>query len=294
MTYSLYHSVRFAREYDQVVRQGYPIHALAAQTLASFASISPHQVVFDLGAGTGLAAAEALRYQPRQLILLDSSQAMLKVARERLASSEAYVPMGIEYVVGDALRMAELVEPASIDVIISNYAFGLFRNLQRAMRQVSSVLCPGGTIVFDVLPPIGPTTHFLSLTPPARAFHQKLAAILGKYGHQAQHRRLQCLDLQTCQTIASAEGLQVVDTLHTEFVFDLNEAENIWRYGWYFSIPTHPYLRRLPRSAVAEMVETAIMQTRHTQDYQAWLEAGQVLRESYVAAKLKKLAGTIC
>lgn len=289
MARSLYHSTSYAREYDDVVRAGDPIHLLATRTLVPFAGIQPGQTVLDLGAGTGLVASEVMAYRPGRLILVDASRAMLRVAEERLAAEVASQGTELQILASDAGRFARLVEPACVDVLLSNYALSLVPHAGAAIRQIAAVLKPGGVAVFDMLPPSDEDAQFISASPPARVFSERFMGELDlQYAYRPRNRRRACLDLDRCTRFAEAAGLEIAETLRTDFVLPLEAVERIWRYAWYFSIPVNPVLRRVPRPEIARAVERALEQSRESPEYRAWQSSGEPLRETYLAVKLRR------
>lgn len=115
---------------------------IAGRVLA-LAQVSEHDVVVDLGCGTGLLTLPAARSAAR-VIAVDYSRPML----DRLRDSASNAALGnIELVRAD-LRELPLAD-ASVDIVVSSYAFHHLpdEGKELALAEARRVLRPGGRIV---------------------------------------------------------------------------------------------------------------------------------------------------
>jgi tRNA (cmo5U34)-methyltransferase len=97
----------------------------------------------EIGCGTGLSTLSLLLHrEDLRLLAFDSSPAMLKQARENLASCAERV----DFIEGDALAVLKLQPDASADVIASNYTIHNFLGdyREQVFAEVLRVLKPGG------------------------------------------------------------------------------------------------------------------------------------------------------
>jgi demethylmenaquinone methyltransferase/2-methoxy-6-polyprenyl-1,4-benzoquinol methylase len=106
-------------------------------------AIAPTARVIDLACGTGdLAFAAARRVPQGEVIGIDTSAAMIDIARRRAASERAEGT--VRFVVGDISSLAH--EDASVDAIIAGYAVRNVPDYQRVLAEVARVLKPGGVL----------------------------------------------------------------------------------------------------------------------------------------------------
>jgi ubiquinone/menaquinone biosynthesis C-methylase UbiE len=281
----------FAREYDRAVRGGYPMHALAARALVNLAAPRRGQIVLDLGAGSGLVAEQVLQRVPSRLVLMDSSAAMLRLAREHLERPAAEAGVAVDYLLGSARRLAQLVPPESVDVTIASYAFGWLADPAAALREVAAALRPGGRLALDVLPPADAASNFVSDSPIFHAFADRFAALLhAKLGITPGTRRARAvLDEAAYARMAAAAGMTPLARLRVDFSIGPSELDGIWRHGWLFTAASTPALRRAPRREVERLVDAAVAVAKQSAAYRAWLERGEPLRETYAGLLLRKL-----
>lgn len=105
------------------------------------ADVQPTDVVLDVACGTGDLSLAFARANAKQVIGIDFTVDMLKVA-ERKQSANG---QRIQYAAGDAMQLP--LPDASVDIV--SIAFGI-RNVsdpQRAMREFHRVLRPGGRLM---------------------------------------------------------------------------------------------------------------------------------------------------
>jgi ubiquinone/menaquinone biosynthesis C-methylase UbiE len=114
-SYSVYADPAMAQQFDQA-RFGGPIGSLLAETqervLVEFAAAGPGCRVVDVGTGTGRAAI-ALAARGADVIGLDASLEMLKVAESRAAERQ----VAVKFDVGDAHHLP--LDDRSVDVAVS-------------------------------------------------------------------------------------------------------------------------------------------------------------------------------
>ncbi len=128
---------------------------LLSFTLSALPPVRPVRI-FEPGCGTGLYTRMLLDAFPGASIEgVDISEAMVRLARERVADPRA------RFAVGDA----EDVVAGRYDLITSNATFQWFLSFDRTVRRMASILPPGGLLTFTFF---GPGT-FLELDEALRA-----------------------------------------------------------------------------------------------------------------------------
>lgn len=128
--------------------------------------------ILEIGCGTGLFTRQLLRIFPdRKIVVSDASQAMLEICRtnieREMASDRArckFRHLDGELLVRDKYSAArnEATEQLSADTeqgrageigfacIVANFAFHWFSDLGKALESLSTLLRPGGYIIFSV------------------------------------------------------------------------------------------------------------------------------------------------
>jgi ubiquinone/menaquinone biosynthesis C-methylase UbiE len=120
-----------------------------SQFMVELAEIEPGMSVLDLGCGTGMTTQAVLRAMKGdgRVYALDISGPMLDVARQQISSDQ------VTFWQGDAVAVADLIGPHSIDRIVCNSVFWQFRHKYQVLPALHRVLAPQGRFVFNVPEP---------------------------------------------------------------------------------------------------------------------------------------------
>ncbi len=139
------HSTNPSADYfDQVaaqwdtIRSGYFNEDLREAAVAR-AYLHPDMVVADMGCGTGFMTS-GLAPRVKHVIALDGSQAMLDVAREKLASFS-----NIDYRLADSLNIP--VEDETVEAVFANMYLHHCPDPLTAIQEMVRILTPGGRLV---------------------------------------------------------------------------------------------------------------------------------------------------
>ncbi len=136
-----------AEWYDDSIKRGSPIHALAIPALLELCGDVSGRQVCDLACGQGILTRE-LAKRGAEVTGIDLSRRLLALAREREASE----PSGIVYREGDAQSLSEITN-ATFDGVTCCLALMDIPDLPACLRTVARVLKPGGWFVFAVTHP---------------------------------------------------------------------------------------------------------------------------------------------
>lgn len=104
---------------------------------------NPRQaIVADLGCGRGTSSRIlAARLRPRHLLAIDSSQAMLTAARDRMAD----VPAAVTYVRADFHRLP--LDEEVCDVVVAAFCLYHAPDPRPVIAEIARVLAPGGVVI---------------------------------------------------------------------------------------------------------------------------------------------------
>jgi arsenite methyltransferase len=143
--------------YTEAETQGLPPEALSASlgcgNPTALLSLSPGQVVLDLGSGGGIdVLLSAKRVGPSGRVYgVDMTDEMLALARRNADTRGA---TNVEFRKG---RLEALpVEDASVDLVISNCVINLVPDKAAAFAEIARVLVPGGSVSLSDLVLLGP------------------------------------------------------------------------------------------------------------------------------------------
>lgn len=134
---------KFAAEYDlRMGNKGDYIHQKTIdKSLFKIAGTIENKIIYDIGCGNGYLARTLVRMGAREVWASDLSSALISIAKNK------YKTEGIKYLIRDGSDFKKI--PASyFDLIIMNMTIHYFPNLHRLFRNISSILKPGGRLVF--------------------------------------------------------------------------------------------------------------------------------------------------
>lgn len=109
------------------------------EAIINAAKLGPHDTVLDVGAGTGF-LTEAAAKVGGKVIALDLSNAMTHEAISKLGGKN------VEFKVGSVERIP--LGDSSVDAVVGNMFLHHCPDPEKAIREMSRVLRPGGRIVF--------------------------------------------------------------------------------------------------------------------------------------------------
>ncbi|HYS96801.1 MAG TPA: methyltransferase domain-containing protein [Candidatus Dormibacteraeota bacterium] len=113
-------------------------HARVAGRLVDLAAPIKHELVLDVGTGTGLVAhLVAPRVSPGLVMGIDLSENMLSVARAHKTKNAQFVGMAAEHLV---------FRPATFDLVTMGEALAYFADPTTALAEANRVLRPGGRL----------------------------------------------------------------------------------------------------------------------------------------------------
>lgn len=108
--------------------------------LLSMTSISPSDLVADVGCGTGLSTERIARLNPKKIIALDPAEAMLAEARKKKLRNAAFQLASVE-------DIGRYVSHAN--KIISVKTFCYFKTPAQALSRIHRALAKNGEYLFD-------------------------------------------------------------------------------------------------------------------------------------------------
>lgn len=122
------------------------VTTIPAAALVSFAQLSPHATVLDVGCGTGVVAITAAR-QGAHVSAIDISPALLERARTNMAIAE----VDVDFQEGDVEALP--YPDHSFDAVLSQFGHMFAPRPHVALQEMLRVLKPGGIIAFSTWPP---------------------------------------------------------------------------------------------------------------------------------------------
>lgn len=133
-----------AEIYDDFVSE-HGIYRALNRRLVELGEIASARRVLDLACGGGATARACLEVLPArgELVGVDASEAMVRIARERVRDPRA------RFEVASAAAL-ERVAPGPFDRAVSNAAFWQFPDRRRVLAALARVLEEGGRFVFNV------------------------------------------------------------------------------------------------------------------------------------------------
>lgn len=130
-----------ARMYDYFLeRDKYDAGIDALLNLAPFSS---DDVVLDVGCGTGISTTKILERNPKKIVGVDFSQAMLQEA------SQKFVGQNKVYFVNASADVLP-VKQQSVDKIVCANVFRYFQNPLKVLQEMYAILKPQGYCLFNV------------------------------------------------------------------------------------------------------------------------------------------------
>src|SRR2546421_2931268 len=113
-------------------------HARVAGRLVDLAAPAKHELVLDVGTGTGLVAhLVAPRVSPGLVMGIDLSENMLSIARAHKTKNVQFVGMAAEHLV---------FRPGMFDLVTMGEALAYFADPTTALAEANRVLRPGGRL----------------------------------------------------------------------------------------------------------------------------------------------------
>lgn len=106
-------------------------------TLFNLIQLKENSKVLDIGTGTGILLPEILKTNPRELVAIDISDEMIKVAQNKEENN------GTKFIVGDFCEF----EDSGYDLLICYQAYPHFEDKAKFIKNLSNCLIPGGRFV---------------------------------------------------------------------------------------------------------------------------------------------------
>jgi ubiquinone/menaquinone biosynthesis C-methylase UbiE len=214
-----------------------PVYQISARAAVGFAQsfypVAP-DLVLDIGAGTGVSAEIILTSDVRKLVLVEPSVVMLEEAYLRHGDKVDYVNSGIEDL--------KSYFKAEVDLAYALNCFHLFHNLQLALTNVSAILKPQGSFIFNLS---SPTFGFSELSDREKLvikanqiFYKKLYEITGTQILEYTNLLLQQIldedftnvyNHDKLNSLFDAFGMQLNDSVEAHIDTQIDYQQNIWR-----------------------------------------------------------------
>ena len=148
-----------------------------AAEVARLARLTPQTVALDFGCGTGLVGLQFAGLV-KELYLLDTSEAMLSVLKEKVDASLSDTVHIVAGPLGDAV-----VGPATLDVIFTARALHHVKDLPELFGRMNRALKPGGQLIIGDLLAEGRQFPRRGGRPPTRGLSpERLADVLAGCG----------------------------------------------------------------------------------------------------------------
>lgn len=147
ITGDLFKGEAVARVYDSCCRQAYGdnfgTYAADIDYLLDLTSYTPSNVIVDLCCGTGISTARIVERNPRKVIGVDFSDAMISIARDKFQGQH-----NIEFIVAPAEQLSDIV--AYADKVVTANGFGYFTDSKKVLREIWSIVPVLGEYLFNV------------------------------------------------------------------------------------------------------------------------------------------------
>ncbi len=185
-----------ARRY-QLFAQKTTMYQELSRLMVELAQLEPGMRVLDLGCGTGVTSQAVLAQlgERGHVYALDSSAAMLAVAREQLDSGQ------VSFIEADAGSFAGLI-PAPVDRVVCSSVFWQFRHKPQVLAELRRVLAPAGLFVFNAPEPYFIFKH-IPRSRKVNILFEQLAA--ERYGVGRQ-------DMRTIEVFLRRHGFELIKT----------------------------------------------------------------------------------
>jgi len=123
--------------------QTYPLYRDTGKRLIELADVHPDMTILDLACGTGIVTTQISAFGVREtdIIGIDSSEAMLAIARRKLPRSRFFLCR--------AETISEILPASSVDVVVCNAAVWQIP-FRRALQELHAVLKPDGRFAFNI------------------------------------------------------------------------------------------------------------------------------------------------
>jgi ubiquinone/menaquinone biosynthesis C-methylase UbiE len=142
-----------AEWYDQTIRATDPVGDLVLPALFALVGDVRGQHICDLACGQGR-LSRLLAEQKAQVTGVDLSSELIKIAQR----DEANEPLGIHYLVNDAMTLGSLGD-GTFDGVVCNMALMDIPDLDAVFKSVWRILHPQGWFVFSITHPCFSSPH---------------------------------------------------------------------------------------------------------------------------------------
>ena len=191
--------------------QTYPMYRMLAAKLIEVAALQAGMTVLDLACGTGIVTAFILKAGVEKVIGVDSSAAMLEIARHKFPD--------VTFIHTPAAQLDQYIQAASINIVVCSSALWQLK-VQKTLVAVHQILKCGGRLVFNWPQPRSSQTYrFGDLV------HQIARE---EYGYKLPERLSsrpfpspqEILSLSSDFTFSARDELEVVHTPESSYAFN--------------------------------------------------------------------------